>query len=407
MTGCALQPSPIERSDAFLSRGDIHQAFWTIEDARREAPDDPELEKRYWELRVDYLLKRAQMFVFHNEESAAVEELEKALTLDPDNEVAPIWLEKASAKLADRARRRGDHARADGRLDDALAAYHEALGYVDGHPAALEGIQQVDEVWQHRRDDARGHYLHGLRSLSDGEYKRTEYHLDLALDKDPGLQEAKPLRDRARTNQGLDALERAAEMEDVGLLLPAIAELELATELLGEDETIDDRLAQLAKEREAERLAHQGEIALYQGDFVTARKLLEQAFDESTLKREKYGLLLLVVTERDLEHQYLTTKDLELQHRYEEALVAYRAIDEQLPGFLDVKARIADLESAVAIAKTELEAAAKAEAAGDLQTALERLRDALDAYPGSPGLAERIEALRARIDAERSDGSAD
>ena len=108
---------------------------------------------------------------------------------------------------------------------------------------------------------------------------------------------------------------------------------------------------------------------------------------------------MIIAREKEIEAHYLAAMDLELQNQYEGALEAYRAIDSEWPdGFMDVKARITDLEESIVLAEESFVTGQEAEKAGNIPAAIEAYRRALLYYPTYKGLDEKIKALAIKAD---------
>lgn len=156
------------------------------------------------------------------------------------------------------------------------------------------------------------------------------------------------------------------------------------------------RIAVLSREVEALRLAGRGELEVLRGDHAAARDLLERAFDMSTFERDTINEKLILVQEREVERRYRDAKDLELQGRYEDALADYRVIDEAMPGYLDVRARINQLEEGLAEAERSYRAGVEAEERGEIDAAIEAFADTILFLPGYKDARERLARLRIR-----------
>src|SRR5262249_18254780 len=118
------------------------------------------------------------------------------------------------------------------------------------------------------------------------------------------------------------------------------------------------------------------------------------AYEISKAERKRIGELLVALKEREQESRYQSAKDLELEHRFEDALKGFSEIEQAWPGFRDVPTRISGLEAAIEIATKAKARGEAAEAAGDRKAAIDAYQEALLAYPGFCGLDKRLKELR-------------
>ncbi len=399
LAGCAVSDS-MRDTDQYLEDANYHQAYWAMEAARRENPNDPAIERRFWELRVIYLLAQAREMVFHNRDTEALHILERVLVLDPENPTAYIWIRKAKAKLAIDAIEEGEIRSKRGELSGALRSYNEALTYQPEDPDALRGIEQLDSIWAERRELAHERFMQGIRAMAEQKYKQTKYQMDNALEQDPALEQAKLQRSRAMRRLAEQRFEEAVEMEEASFFAPALSNYIFVKTVIPDWEGIDEAIAKLESEVKAIDLAEQGEMAVLRGEFDKAHQLLEEAFETCTFSKLTIGQKLELVRDRELGYQYMDAKDLELEFHYEEALAAFKAIAESSNGgYEDVLSRINDLEAAIAAAEEGHAAGLKAEEAGDLAMALESFEEVLIHYPGYKDLEERIREIKAKLKA--------
>ena len=400
-SACSAYRVDLAKAESFYQRGDYYQAYQAITKAREAAGEDPDVDRAYWQIRQGYLMAEAQRMVFANRELEALELIEKVLALHPDSRIAQRWKAKALDKLAQRSVHAGDLLLAENDLQGALFAYDRALGYDPGNQLAREGLDRLGATWSERQAEAHEHYIDGIRALGEHAYRRTDYHLGIALTKDPDLSEARDPADLAIRQLLAERMADARRMEASGAYAPAVRQYEeIAVASPGFPE-VDERLALARRELEAMALADQGEIEVYRGNFAKGRELLTQAFELSSRQRDEIGERLLVARERETEHQYLAAKDLELQRRLDVAVDAFRTLEKDMPGYRDVRARIADLELRIEEAAKAYQAGIDAIADGDIDEAIDQLTDAQLFWPGYRDAQARLEALRLQRDAER------
>lgn len=405
LVGCESQRTAIQESQIFLDQGNYYQAFAVLEESRN--PDQPEeaLERAYWRARLFYLLDQGQELVFKNREAEAVEELQKALALDPDNGVALEWIAKARSKLADRAQVDGDSQRVQGKLDLALGLYQKALRHVSDHVLALAGLRLVEKAYEQKERRAKDEHMQAVRAMFDRRYNEVLHHETIALEHDPSHDDARDLHDRVIEVIAEEQYERARQVEEDRKYGAALMEYLMVQELVPDYPGLEEHIEHMRKEVEAEALIRRAEMVIrraqYQAEevvrremFADASRLLDEAFQLSISDHATISEHMVIAREKEYETHYYAAKDLELQNKFEEAVEAYKAIDVEWPdGFMDVKARVTDLEEAIAQAEQAYATGQEAERQGDIEAAIEAYRYALLFYPRYKDLEEKIKSL--------------
>ncbi|MBK8976214.1 MAG: hypothetical protein IPM29_09820 [Planctomycetes bacterium] len=394
LAGCGMAGVRLAEAEQLYGRADYFQAWVSIQEAHKEAPDDPEVAESYERIRAAFLLARGRELVFENRDLEAIELFERLLVLNPDDETAAGWIVRARQKLATRAARHGDTLQTEGDLEGALLAYREAVDHEPDNPIAADGLARLAETWRHRRADARDHYLEGVRALAEQLFQQTRYHMLIALDKDPGLDEARGPSARARKRLLEDRFRAARAMEAKGFFPAALREYRELRDADAALSDIDARIARTEAEVRASQLADEGQMLALRGDFTAAREKLEQALGLTTHSQDEISEALVLVHERELDRDYTVAKDHEIQGELEDAVAVYTDIDQRLPGFRDVRARISELQIRVEEAKTAYDAGLAAEAAGDREAALGHFNDVLVYWPEYRDAAARAAALR-------------
>jgi len=396
--GCRQPYTAIQRSEAYSRHANAYQAYFEIAEARRRNSEDRELERLYWQRRLEYLLDFGRELVFLEEEVKAIAELEKALALDPQNRDAKRWIARAKEKLAKRAVLEGDDQRGQGHLDKALLRFQEALSYVPEYPDAVAGIESVNKYYRQRYDEASEHFTKGARAHGEELIKQSKYHHGIAAEKDPSMREAQKREMEAAQRLAMDRYERAKIMEEKSFYGAALMEYQVVMKALPGIEGLKERITAMEKEVEAKQFRRDGEMAMRRGDFDDAEKLFNQAYEKTRAERADISGLLLDNRRRRHENLYRKAKDLELEYKFEAALEGYEAIDKAWPsGFLDVKTRVGTLKNAIEQAQKSMAEGQKHEKAGDLKKAIELYEEALANYPGYQGLDRRIKGLKAKI----------
>ena len=395
---CATSEDPVARSEFFAQQQNHFQAYWVVAQALDSYPEEAELERVFWERRLSYLLDRGQELVFEEQELEAIAEFQKALALDPDNQMAKQWILRAKTKLAKESVRQADTLRHEGRLGEALKAYNRATYYVPEFAPAIEGIQEVNERYQVRSDKAMGHYVLGSRAQGDQRYQQSYYHSGLAEDLDQTLSKAKSLRSKAAQRLARERLERGKEMEAKGFYHAALMQYRSVARELPDAPGLAQRIAAMEREVEVSELCREAEMLVRKKEFEKAQGLLEKAFDKSELEKARVSGLILDARRRRYEASYRKARDLELEYQYEAALEAYREIAKawEKEDFMDVAGRISELQNNIKEALTSYQAGRTAEEKGNTKDAIDNYKDALLVYPGFRDCKKRIADLQGK-----------
>ena len=405
LAGCGTERNDLQRSREFLKQGNYFQAYQVLEDSRNPTTPDEELEGEIRRTRLLYLLNRGQQLVFLDREGEAIEAFQKVLVLEPENPAALEWITKAMGKLAVRAIRAGDEARASDQLEMALDKYDEALGYVPGHEEALAGRRRVAVAFQNRSRRAKEEHMQGVRKMYDRRYREVWRHEITALSHDPSHEDAQKLHERVLGILAQEQFERARQVEADRKFGAALLEYTMVQELVPEFPGVQEHIDHMRREVDADELVRDSDMVMrraqYEADenirrelFAEARRLLDEAFEKSISSHATISEQMVIAREKEFETRYYAAMDLELQYQYEGALEAYGAIDGEWPdGFMDVKARINDLEESIVLAEQDFVTGQEAEKAGDIPAAIEAYRHALLYYPTYKGLDEKIKAL--------------
>jgi hypothetical protein len=394
LSGCATPNLSLVEAEAFYGSADYFQAYVAAQRARELSPDDADVARVHARAREAYLLWDAQRLVFQSEEEAALARLDLVLLDDPEHPIALRWRNKALLKLAEQAVDRGNRLLVAGKLVDAQSAFGDAYRYVPDYEPASEGLERLAVAAESLRAAARGHYVDGVRALGDYEYRQTAYHLGIAVEKDPELTAAQDPLAIAKIQIAEERYASAQKMEDAGFYRPALLEYRALADRFPDLFGLEERIAAAGVEAEVADLADAGEIAVYRGEFDKARELLDQALAKTSSQQDMVSERLLLVRERELEAEYIAAKDLELQLRLEQAIVAYVALEESSAGYRDVPARLDDLRQRVEAATGAYRTGVAAQERGEVDAAIDAFTDVQLFWPGYRDARDRLDALR-------------
>ncbi len=399
LVSCQGPHDALDQSERYAKKENHFQAYWVVAQAREKHPESAELEKVYWQRRAAFLLERGRHLIFADEEIKAIQQLEKALAIDPENSQAKILHTKARIKLAARAVEEGDNYRWEEDLEEALKVYNRALSYVPEYPEALVGIQAVNDHFRKRHEIALAHDIEGTRARKVQELLQSEWHYSIAENYDPSIEGVRRNRESVLRQLSEERYERAKKLQAEGSYGAALMEYQKVEKVMKDAPELADRLLSVKDEVEAMRLCSMAEMMIRKGSFDEADSVLDKAYDLSHGERDKISGLILETRQRRSGEEYLKAKDLEYQYHYEAALEIYRSIDKAWPqGFKEVKTRINNLDSALEIAADSYQKGQEAEVKGDGDVALDLYEEANSVCPGYKDVMEKIATLRSQQD---------
>lgn len=412
LVACATR-SALEESRAFAARNDHARAFLVLDRKVAEYEADgaeppAALAEAHLAARKEHLFRRAEERIFNEHEDAALADLAELADLAPDFPGLGAMRDRGLQKKALRivATAQESFVRKD--FAAALAGYLEADKVVPGLPAAKQGTEEVRKATAAMNLRAQEQFLEAVRKLPEFRYLEVQWHAANALNNDPNRGEAKELQGKARRENALKALARARESESKGRYGAALVEYRAARAIDADTPGVEAAIESMQREVKAQALVDNAQIDLSAGRTEVARQKLDKARELSVLMRNDIGAMLADVQKAEGKARYRAARDLEVLGRKLEALQAFVALAEAYPaGVDDETARIAGLKADVEGWARHWSAADAAEAAGDLDKALEEGLEAQRFYARAEG-KERLDRLRAAIAARKQppDGGA-
>ncbi|MEE2885968.1 MAG: hypothetical protein VX951_00935 [Planctomycetota bacterium] len=410
LAACAGSSQVLATSEFLASQNNFHQAYWVIANASETYPDDPEIQRMFWQRRRDYLLERGRELLYNEREIEAIRVFEQVLTLEPGSPVAEGWIMRSLHKLAESEVKDGEILMHEGRIEEALVHFTAALAYVPQFPSASTGVDNVTAYNSRRNQKAIKHYKLGSRARGEypPSYNRSAYHSRIALDMDKTMSRAEELRVSSIRRIAHDRMAASEKSEEDGFYSAALVECKQIKAILPDYEGVDARIARLEKEVDARKQCRDAEMILRKGDFDRADALLAKAFDLAVSGDVK-AIISGVMQDSKLrryKEAFMKARDLELDWKLEAALVGYKAVEEVFKkdypasdqeGFEGVRGRIREVGSTIAEANDAFAKGVAAEKASKLKEAIDHFAEAVAVYPGFKGLEARIAKLRAQL----------
>ncbi|MFO0277774.1 MAG: hypothetical protein ACK533_10880 [Planctomycetota bacterium] len=405
LAACATR-SVLEESRAFAARNDFARAFLVLDREVAEYEADgaeppPVLAEAHLAARKAHLIHRAEERIFNEREDAALADLAELADLAPDFPGLGAMRDRALAKKATRIVTAAQESFVRKDFPAALAGYLDADKVVPGFAAAQQGIEEVRKATEAMNLRAQEQFLEAVRKLPEFRYLEVQWHAANSLHNAPARGEAKDLQAKARRENALKAVARARASEAKGRYGAALVEYRAARAVDASTPDIEAAIDSMQREVKAQGLVDNAQIDLSAGRTDAARQKLGQARELSVLMRNDIGVMLADVAKAEGKAKYRAARDLEVLGRKLEALQAFLALAAAFPaGVDDEVARIASLQADVDGWGRHWAAADAAEAAGDLDKALEEGIEAQRFYARPEG-KERIERFRAAIAARK------
>lgn len=380
LAGCSTS-SVIERSQKLASLGDYRHAYEEIcveydrqLNAGEVAADVADLHAK---LKLEWMRDRAQSLIFAERENEALELLDRLEALAPTYAaMKPLRIaaiEKKAGRIVERANE--DLNRED--FKSAMEGYLQSQELVPGFGPAEEGMVRVGEVLGRMSARAQQQMLQAWRKYPDFRHKEVAWHAASVLRNTPDLNDVKreSAEKLAKNANHESALAKFNEARDCELANQFGAAMMLYRTALQLDPELDEAsvaIESMKKELIAIGLLDRAQIAMRNEKFVLATELLEEANDVSALLRAEINDLMMQSRNLRGRKDYREALDLEVMGKKAKALAAFEAIAKAWPdGLEDEDARIVGLKIDVDSAKEAWAAAVKAEAAGELEEAMD------------------------------------
>jgi len=408
LAGCATS-SVIEQSRAFERRGDWQHAFEVLDEEYVRQMESggvsAALEREHDRIKLEALRDRAQTLIFREREDDALRLLDRLVKMSPEFKPREIQRlrDHAHHKQAKALVHRGDTLLSQREFQEAMKMYLESQRIVPGFGTADDGIKRVKDELARMDAVAQAQFLQAVRKYPEFRHIEVAWHAESVLRHTPDPEDerrdnAKRLRDEARIERArakFDAA-KACELKDkfgAALVLYRQAQ-KLDAELPNVQEAIDKMTSELA----ALGLIESAQLVMRNGDFTKAKEMLDEAFAQSTLSRGAISELMIQNRKLEGEAEFRAARDFEVMGKKAEALAAFEALAKKWPdGFEDEAARIDALRIDIEGAETEWQAAVDAEAAGDLEKALDHFINAESYYEQWRDGEVHIERLKKAI----------
>ena len=215
---------------------------------------------------------------------------------------------------------------------------------------------------------------------------------------------AERLRDDARTERARAKFAEAEACERIDKFGAALVLYRQARKLDPAVEGVDAAIDRMNAELAALGLIESAQLIMRNGEFTEAKELLELAFEMSKLSRGAISELMIQNRRLQADAEYRAARDFEVMGKKAEALSAFEALAAKWPdGFEDEAGRIDALRVDIQGAQEEWQAALDAEAAGELEEAIDHFGNAERFYELWRDGEAQIERLRALIAAREAE----
>ncbi len=416
--GC-ITNSALEASRKFASVGDYKHAFEELDSERTRQLEaggvDEVLETAYQSIRLEYLRDRAQQRIFTEREDMALDDLDLIAATDPDY---PGLKRLRCMAFTKKANRIVDLANEKLSQKDFLAAmkgYIASQVLVAGFEPANDGIRKVRDEMARLSARAQQQFLQAVRKVPDFRHIEVAWHAAAVIhltpdESDERRVEAAELRTAARKESAQATFARAKACED-GNQFGAARVLYLeARRLHPTIEGVEAAVDKMDQELKALGMLERAQVQMRNERFDEADQLLADAHKLSAYSRGAISELMMASRRLRGKMQYRHALDFEVMGKKIEALAAFKALAKAWPaGLEDEAARVDGLQIDVDSAKTEWQAAEKAEADGDLVKALDHYLTAERFYSewrdGEVHIARLRKAIAAQAVEEASGGT--
>ena len=414
LCGCSTS-SVIGESRDFERRGYYQLAFEVLdhEYTRQQAAGSvaPALEAEHARLRLEAMRDRAQSLIFREREDEALELLAELEAQSPGFHGVQELFDHAHHKQAKRLVLRGDRLLSERDFQQAMKLYIESQRIVKDFEPASAGMLRVKDELARMDAVAQRQFIQAVRKFPEFRHIEVAWHAAAVLKNTPDPEDerrsnATRLGEDARIERARATQAEAMACERENKFGAALVLYRQAKKLGPELEDVQESIERMQSELDALGLIESAQLTMRTGDFEQARKILDEAFEQSVLSRGVISELMIQNRKLEGESAYRRGRDFEVMGKKAEALAAFEALAEKWPdGLEDEAARIDALRVDIEGAKSEWQAAVDAEAAGQLEKAIDHYGNAERFYEQWRDGEAQIERLKKAI-AERAGAGA-
>lgn len=412
--GCA-STSALQESEALERRGDWQRAFSVVHAAYEQQAAagevGPRLEAAHERLMREAMRDRAQSLIFHEQEDEALALLDRLAALDPNFRDLDRLRRHAHHKQAKHLVVEGDRLLSQREFQAAMEKYLESQRIVPGFELAENGMERVKDELARMDSVAQKQFLQAVRKYPEFRHIEVSWHAEAVLRNTPDPDDerrvnAQRLRDDARSERARAKFAEALACERLDKFGAALVLYRQARKLDAELEGVTAAIERMNSELAALGLIESAQLIMRNGEFAEADELLQLAFEKSELSRGAISELMIQNRRLQAEAEYRAARDFEVMGKKAEALAAFEALAAQWPdGFEDEDARIDALRVDIQGAQEEWQAALDAEAAGELEKAIDHFVNAERFYERWRDGEAQIERLRAAIAARGAEAT--
>lgn len=395
LAGCAAT-AQVKEGDMLFEQGDFAGAARSYGVAAQDNPENSGFQHKWKVARVFQNLEEGRRLVFEEKFLEAFQRFEEVLRLDPQNQTAPKWIEKAKTKFVSQKINEGFELLAEENFSAATDSFQRALLYDPRSENALFGLERIRAVIDRQLAKADDYLLRGVRDRAVNLVSQAAANFQKAHDLNPSDPEARLHSSEARRQLAEQKFLQAKSLEDDGHLGAALVQYRSIRAIDPNFPGLGERMGQIEVELAVRELHSKGKKLLARGEFDGARRAFEEGrkltASSMTMKAMEEGLK--EAQDREISSLYLAGRNFEQVSRFEEAAGKYEALLKLTAFYEDTIARLDLVRAAVAKASEMYERAAKVEEQGDRVTALAAFQEIFAFYPKYRDVAERIEKLK-------------
>jgi tetratricopeptide (TPR) repeat protein len=356
----------------------------------QENPEDARARDLYRDASVALILDQGRQALFDGRLEDALEGFNEALALAPANQAVSTWILKARSELTRRWLDAALELMLAEDFDRALEAFELALYYTPEHPEGLLGASRVLFLMNYRQGMGESYYNEGVRAVYNHLLTEARGRFAYVGKYLPGDPRAEERRTEVESALARERNHLARGFEEQGLFGAAFNEYRLVMLLEPDNAEAQQGFDRMDVEVKAQRLLSEADKLVRQGRFEEAEVRLREGQSLTKLQTDEFGVLASQIDVANWERLYEAAMDAERDYRYVEAIATYEKLIEEAEFFEDADVRKATLEDYVERAEAlyaELERAATPEEEERI------LREIHLIWPEFRDVRQRLEAL--------------